>query len=113
MPTPNSTADKATLYQLSQPEKLSSVLAQDKIDCVSCRLTGPPSPNRYMLIAGLGAIAFIGLGGYTYLSSTRQLEVQREKILRSGTRFGIKSRKVGVLGLSATLVGMGLYRFVN
>lgn len=40
MPTTNSTADKATLYQLSQPEKLSSVLAQDKTDCLSCRLTG-------------------------------------------------------------------------
>ncbi|CAL8577511.1 hypothetical protein XPA_003336 [Xanthoria parietina] len=99
MPSTNSTADKATLYQLSQPEKLSSVLAQDKTDCLSCRLTG-------------GA-AFIGLGAYTYLSSTRQLEAQRDKIMKSGSRFGLKSRRFGVLGLSATLVGMGLYRFVN
>ncbi|KAI4106130.1 MAG: hypothetical protein LQ339_003127 [Xanthoria mediterranea] len=102
MPTTNSAADKATLYQLSQPEKLSSVLAQDKVDCLSCRLTDPA-----------GGAAFIGLGAYTYLSSTRQLEAQRDKILKSGSRFGLKSRRFGVLGLSATLVGMGLYRFVN
>lgn len=60
-----------------------------------------------------GGAAFIGLGAYTYLSSTRQLEAQRDKILKSGSRFGLKSRRFGVLGLSATLVGMGLYRFVN
>ncbi|KAL8668768.1 MAG: hypothetical protein Q9168_006615 [Polycauliona sp. 1 TL-2023] len=99
MPATNSAADKATLYQLSQPEKLSTVLAQDKIDCLSCRLTG-------------GA-AFVGLGAYTYLSSTCQLEAQREKILKSGSMFGLRSRRFGVVGLSATLVGMGLYRFVN
>lgn len=60
-----------------------------------------------------GGAAFIGLGAYTYLSSTRQLKAQGEKILKSGSRFGLKSRMMGVLGLSATLVGMGLYRFVN
>ena len=32
--------DKIEAYQLEQPEKLQDVLAQDKEDCLSCRLTG-------------------------------------------------------------------------
>lgn len=32
---------KAAIYNLQQPEKLSKVLAEDKVDdCLSCRLTG-------------------------------------------------------------------------
>ncbi|KAL9577261.1 MAG: hypothetical protein Q9212_006477, partial [Teloschistes hypoglaucus] len=45
-PAPSTPAlDKATLYTLSQPEKLSDVLAaEDKqYDCFSCRLTGTSS----------------------------------------------------------------------
>ena len=32
------------LYPLQQPEKLSSILKEDKDDCLSCRLVGQSSP---------------------------------------------------------------------
>lgn len=33
---------KPALVELAQPEKLSNVLADDKYDCLPCRLTGKP-----------------------------------------------------------------------
>lgn len=88
-----------SLYKLSQPEKLNDVLAADKEDCLSCRITG--------------ASAFLALGAYTYYSGTTQLQARQAEILKSGSRFGMRARGGGVVGLSAVLAGMGLYRLVN
>lgn len=60
-----------------------------------------------------GAGAFGGLGVYTYLSGQKQLDMQRARILASGTRFGIRSRQRGITVLSSVLVGIGLWRLVN
>jgi hypothetical protein len=88
------------LTQLSQPEPLKSILAQDKPDdCLPCRVTG--------------AAAFIGLGAYSYFSGHAQLRQQEAKILKSGTMFGIRSRQMGITGIAMSLVGLGLYRLVN
>ncbi|KAL8668045.1 MAG: hypothetical protein Q9202_000023 [Teloschistes flavicans] len=100
---PAPTFDKATLYTLSQPEKLSDVLAAEdnRYDCWSCRATG--------------AAALLGLGGYTYLSSTAALNTPdlQKKIAKSGSRFGLQARRRGVLGLSMCLWGLGLWRLVH
>ncbi|KAI4199194.1 MAG: hypothetical protein LQ350_004750 [Teloschistes chrysophthalmus] len=99
---PAPTFDKATLYTLSQPEKLSDVLAaEDKYDCFSCRLTG--------------GVALLGLGAYTYLSTTAALNTPdlQKKIAKSGSRFGVQARKRGVLGLSMCLWGVGVWRMVR
>lgn len=124
------------LYKLSQPEKLENVLAADREDCLSCRITGNPLPSIVLPCSPIpvplllfpfpcrhhklthsafptGASAFLALGAYTYYSGTTQLQSRRAEILKSGSRFGMKARGTGVVGLSALLVGMGLYRFVN
>ncbi len=93
---------RATLYELQQPEKLQNVLAGEKKiddDCLACRLTG--------------AAAFGGLGVYSYFSGHGQLLAQRQRILKSGSRFGMRSRQAGVTFTSLVLVGLGLYRLVN
>ncbi|KAA6414603.1 MAG: exosome complex protein [Lasallia pustulata] len=93
-------APNPTLYQLQQPEKLRNVLAQDKPDdCLSCRLTG--------------ATALIALGAYSYFSGSHQLQKQQAAILKSKSRFGMKSRQAGIVGIAAAFVGMGFWRLVN
>ncbi|KAL9598876.1 MAG: hypothetical protein Q9219_004216 [cf. Caloplaca sp. 3 TL-2023] len=96
-----------SLYTLSQPQKLADALAasekdsSSQTDCLSCRL--------------VGASALIGLGAYTYHSGTTQLATRRaaERLRASGSRFGMGARRKGVMGLSAGLVAMGVYRLVN
>lgn len=89
-----------TVTQLNQPEPLQSALARDKPDdCLPCRVTG--------------AAAFIGLGAYSYFSGHAQLRQQEAKILKSGSMLGIRSRQMGITGIAASLLGLGLYRLVN
>ncbi|MCJ1335261.1 hypothetical protein MMC09_000529 [Bachmanniomyces sp. S44760] len=91
---------KAALYHLQQPENLQSVLKMDnQYNCLTCRLTG--------------AAALFGLGGYSFLTGRYQLQQQRTKILRSGSRFGMKSRQTGITGIAMTFVGLGIYRLIN
>jgi len=95
-----SSSDKATLQELQQPEKLKETLSREgSADCFSCKL--------------IAAGAFGGLGIYTYLNGRRNLELQRRKIIASGSRFGMRSRQIGITGLSTMLVGMGLWRLIN
>ena len=68
-------------------------------DCVSCRV--------------LGSTAFVSLGGYTYFSGMKQLRQRRQLIERSASRYKYGSRQLGVLVLSGTFVGLGIYRMVN
>ncbi|PUU83177.1 hypothetical protein B9Z19DRAFT_1073184 [Tuber borchii] len=59
-----------------------------------------------------GSTAFIGLGIYTFFSGRSQLRAQEAAILKSGTRWGIGARRLGIHGITATLVGLGVYRMV-
>lgn len=59
----------------------------------------------------IGAGAFIGLGAYTYLSGQAQLEQQRKMI--TGSRFGMQSRQAALTVMAFSLVGLGLYRLRN
>ncbi|KIX95313.1 uncharacterized protein Z520_08830 [Fonsecaea multimorphosa CBS 102226] len=65
-------------------------------DCLSCRV--------------LGSTAFVGLGGYTYFSGMQQLRARQKAIELSRSKYKYGSRQLGILSLSATLVGLGIYR---
>ncbi len=62
---------------------------------------------------GIGASAFMGLGFYSYFSGRHQLQQQQNAILKSGSRFGMKTRQAGITTIAAALVGMGFWRLVN
>ncbi|EXJ73866.1 uncharacterized protein A1O5_03628, partial [Cladophialophora psammophila CBS 110553] len=70
--------------------------AFDKEDCLSCRV--------------LGSTAFVGLGGYTYFSGMQQLRARQKAIEFSKSKYKYGSRQLGILSLSATLMGLGVYR---
>ena len=65
------------------------------------------------ILHGSGASAFIGLGAYSYFSGKHQLRQQQTAILKSKSRFGIRSRQAGISTIAATLAGMGVWRLLN
>ncbi|KAJ9620659.1 uncharacterized protein PV06_04639 [Exophiala oligosperma] len=68
-------------------------------DCLSCRV--------------LGSTALTSLGVYTYYSGMQQLRTQRKVIELSKSKYKYGSRQLGIVSLSATLVGLGIYRMFN
>ncbi|KAF8420788.1 hypothetical protein EV426DRAFT_230168 [Tirmania nivea] len=85
------------------PERPDHTLVQQaerNKDCLGCRL--------------IGSAAFIGLGGYTFISGGRLLREQafKEALARSGSRFDLAARRAGIHGLSACLIGLGVYRLL-
>jgi hypothetical protein len=95
-------------------------LKEDKAlydDCTPCKVVGQytcPSVTLYEHIADrrvLGSGAFIGLGVYTYMSGHSQLKKQESVILRSKSMFGMGSRRMSITGMSAGLIGLGIYRW--
>ncbi|KAL7793564.1 hypothetical protein V8C37DRAFT_378268 [Trichoderma ceciliae] len=86
-----------TLQSLEKPERLQDILRQDRgDDCLSCKV--------------IGSGAFFGLAAYSYFSGMSQLEKQRAVILQSKSLFGIRSRRFGIVTISASLAWMGLWR---
>jgi hypothetical protein len=61
---------------------------------------------------GPGSAAFIGMGAYSYISGHSQLKAQEAAILASKTRFGMPVRRVAITGMSAGLIGLGVYRWL-
>ncbi|RMJ23433.1 hypothetical protein PHISP_05686 [Aspergillus sp. HF37] len=75
-------------------------LADDKFDdCTACRVTG--------------SAAFIGLGVYSYRTGMNNLRKQEKAIMRGATKYKMGSRQLGIVTISATLVGMGVWRAFN
>ncbi|KAG6000607.1 hypothetical protein E4U21_005280 [Claviceps maximensis] len=86
-----------SIHALDRPENLKELLRQDRgDDCLGCKI--------------VGSGAFFGLAAYSYLSGTSQLEKQRQAILQSRSMFGMRSRRLGVTGISLGLLWMGLWR---
>lgn len=83
---------------IDKPENLNQLLKQEQrdYDCTPCRI--------------IGGSAFLGLAGYSYFSGMSQLQKQRAVILKSNPWLGMRSRKMGITGLSIGLAWMGLYR---
>lgn len=75
-------------------------LKEDKAqydDCTPCRV--------------VGSAVFVGLGAYTYISGHSQLKAQEAAILKSKSMFGMASRRAGLTGTAAVMVGIGAYRW--
>lgn len=103
------------------PIPLAKILNEDKKeDCPSCRAVGssyffPPLHHivqSELITFFLGSAAFIGLGAYTFFSGRSQLRQREEAIMMAKTRWGIGARRLGIYGIAASLVGMGVYRAV-
>ncbi|KAF7543529.1 hypothetical protein G7046_g9982 [Stylonectria norvegica] len=91
-------ADKLpTIQSLEKPERLQDILKEERgDDCLPCKV--------------IGSGAFFGLGAYSYFSGMSQLQRQQAAILQSKSIFGMRSRQVGITGISLGLVWMGLWR---
>jgi hypothetical protein len=61
----------------------------------------------------LGSAAFMGLGVYSYYTGMRNLKQQEKAIMRSASKYKMGSRQLGIATLSASLIGVGLYRAFN
>ncbi|KAK0287436.1 hypothetical protein LTR91_001736 [Friedmanniomyces endolithicus] len=92
---------QSSVQELQQPTSVKDALAlqQRDYDCTSCRV--------------MGSVVFTGMGIYSYASGMRQLREREREILRSGSRFGLGARKGAIYALSASLVGLGVYRLQN
>ncbi|CZT22387.1 uncharacterized protein RCC_08257 [Ramularia collo-cygni] len=90
-----------SLPELEPPINIKDALAEQRsdFDCLPCRL--------------MGSTAFAGLGIYSYASGMKQLREREYEILKSGSKFGMRSRRAGIYAISATLVGLGVYRLQN
>ncbi|KAL1989814.1 hypothetical protein VTN49DRAFT_7011 [Thermomyces lanuginosus] len=86
-------------WELRPEDVEKRVMGNQFEDCLSCRITG--------------ATAFIGLGAYTYYTGMRNLRRQEKAIMASPTKYKLGSRQLAVATLSASLVGLGLYRAFN
>jgi hypothetical protein len=60
-----------------------------------------------------GGGAFLGLAAYSYLSGTSQLEQNRAQIMAKKSMFGMRSRKLGIAGISLGLAYLGIWRLVK
>src|SRR5271156_4975014 len=87
-------------------------------DCLSCRVLGTMCSNLnfqslWLTLVPQGSTALVSLGGYTYYNGMKNLKLQKKAIEMSKSKYKYGSRQFGILTLSATLVGMGLYRTFN
>jgi hypothetical protein len=96
-------------------------LADDGFDdCMSCRVTGKLYISKFKfvlldfsLIGTKGSAAFVGLGVYSYYTGMSNLRKQEKAIMAGPTKYKMGSRQLGIATISATLVGMGLWRAFN
>ncbi|OIW28932.1 hypothetical protein CONLIGDRAFT_577736 [Coniochaeta ligniaria NRRL 30616] len=89
-----------SIYALDKPEKLDDLLKQDRgEDCLPCKI--------------VGGGAFLGLAAYSYLSGTSQLEKNKAQIIAKRSMFGMRSRKLGITGISLSLAYLGIWRLVK
>ncbi|KAL1966760.1 hypothetical protein VTN77DRAFT_3957 [Rasamsonia byssochlamydoides] len=83
-----------------KPEDVQKALAGEQFeDCMACRVTG--------------SAAFIGLGVYSYYTGMRNLRRQEKAIMQSPTKYKMGSRQLGIATISASLIGVGLWRLFN
>ncbi|PGH15338.1 hypothetical protein AJ79_02504 [Helicocarpus griseus UAMH5409] len=83
------------------PSDMKKTINEEKYkdDCLACKITG--------------SLAFIGLGVYSFVSGMGNLSKQEKAILKSKSPYRMGSRRLGVATISATLVGMGVWRALH
>ncbi|GAD95601.1 hypothetical protein ANI_1_1246014 [Paecilomyces variotii No. 5] len=86
-------------YDLQATDAKKALSEEGYDDCLACRATG--------------SAAFIGLGVYSYYTGMSNLRKQEQEIMKSATKYKMGSRKLGIFSISATLVGMGVWRAFN
>ncbi|KAI2795072.1 hypothetical protein POX_a01675 [Penicillium oxalicum] len=57
--------------------------------------------------------AFIGLGVYSYYTGMNNLRKQEKAIMQGPTKYKMGSRRLGIASISASLIGLGLWRAFN
>ncbi|KAJ9651854.1 hypothetical protein H2198_008886 [Neophaeococcomyces mojaviensis] len=57
--------------------------------------------------------ALVSAGGWTYFSGMKQLRERQKLIEKSRSKYKYGSRQLGIVTLSATFVGLGIYRMLN
>ena len=75
-----------------------------------CAIFKPIFSFHRLIYLFAGSTAFVALGGYTYFSGMQQLRASRQAIELSKSKYKYGSRQLGIVSLSATLVGLGIYR---
>ncbi|KAF3388634.1 hypothetical protein F1880_004302 [Penicillium rolfsii] len=84
----------------SENRTAKQAIADDKWDdCLSCRVTG--------------SAAFIGLGVYSYYTGMSNLRKQEKAIMQGPTKYKMGSRRLGIATISASLIGLGVWRAFN
>jgi len=63
-----------------------------------------------LTLTNSGGGAFLGLAGYSYITGQQQLELQKAKIMASKSMFGMRSRSMGITGISLGLAWLGFWR---
>jgi hypothetical protein len=53
------------------------------------------------------------MGAFTYINGHYNIRKQQQKIIRSKSMLGVKSRGAAITGMSISLVGLGIYRLFN
>lgn len=102
-----------------EPKAVKEVLSEDTYDdCTACRVTGTSIFLGFRLLGlipsfATGSMAMITLGGWSYYSGMYNLRKKEQEIMRSASKYKMGSRQLGVITLSATLVGMGIWRAFN
>ncbi|KAL4865861.1 hypothetical protein BDV12DRAFT_199728 [Aspergillus spectabilis] len=86
-------------WDLKSPEVERRRAAGEYEDCLACRATG--------------SAAFIGLGVYSYYTGMSNLRKQEKTIMQSPTKYKMGSRRLGIATISASLVGLGIWRAFN
>lgn len=67
--------------------------------------------DKILMLLHSGSGAFLGLAAYNYMSGMGQLEKNRPLILKSKSKFGMQSRKMGIISISIGLTYLGIWRF--
>ncbi|GLI76579.1 hypothetical protein PoHVEF18_004852 [Penicillium ochrochloron] len=84
----------------SENRSAKQAIADDKWDdCLSCRITG--------------SAAFVGLGVYSYYTGMSNLRKQEKAIMQGPTKYKMGSRRLGIATISASLIGLGVWRAFN
>jgi hypothetical protein len=84
----------------SENRSAKQAIADDKWDdCLSCRITG--------------SAAFVGLGVYSYYTGMSNLRKREQAIMQGSTKYKMGSRRLGIATISASLIGLGVWRAFN
>ncbi|OOQ87186.1 hypothetical protein PEBR_17970 [Penicillium brasilianum] len=57
--------------------------------------------------------AFVGLGVYSYYTGMKNLRKQETAIMQGPTKYKMGSRRLGIATISASLIGLGVWRAFN